>query len=132
MEAPTTTVKLTASMTYRAAMTHGPAAIYGSAINRAAAKTRPIKRPADYRVPIKSMEPRARADEHSIHEIIRTPVSVRRARVRSVRVISIRAYRRRPDPHCHRPNADSHSYSHLRVRSARWNKQKNSQQRQIF
>lgn len=66
------------------------------------------------RVPIETMEPRAGADEYSVHEVIRTPISVRRACVRSIRVVAVSAYRRRSNRYANRTNSDSYSY--LRAR----------------
>ena len=40
-------------------------------------------------------KPRPRADEEAIIKIVRSPVAIRRARIRSVRVVSVRARRRR-------------------------------------
>lgn len=70
-----------------------------------------------------AMEPWACADEDAIHEVIRAPVAIRRAGVRSVRVIAVSANRGwsnhcRTDSHCHGSNSNPDSHSHLRVRGA--------------
>lgn len=65
---------------------------------------------------VEAMEPRAGADEYSVHEVIRAPISVRRASVRSIRVVAVGAYRRRSDRYANRTYSDSHSY--LRARNS--------------
>src|SRR3984957_10783524 len=62
------------------------------------------------RVTVEPMEPRAGADEHSVREVIRAPISVGRASVRSIRVVAVGAHWRRPNRDANRTDADSHSY----------------------
>ena len=45
---------------------------------------------------MESMEPRAHADKHAVHEVIRAPIAVRRAVIRVIIVIPVTANRRRP------------------------------------
>jgi len=68
------------------------------------------------RVSIEAMEPRAGSDEYSVHEVVRGPISVRRASVRSIRVVAVGAHWRRPNRHANRADADS--YLHLRARNS--------------
>lgn len=75
--------------------------------------------------PIKSaavaMEPRAGTDEDAVNEPIRPIVSVGRACVGGIRVVTVGAYWRRPDSNGDWANSDAYAHSHLRIRSARWN-----------
>ena len=48
------------------------------------------------RAAVEAMEPRAGADEYSVHEVIRAPIAVRRAIIRLIIVISVIANRRSP------------------------------------
>jgi hypothetical protein len=66
---------------------------------------------------IEPVEPRAGADEYSVHKVIRSPIAVRRARVRGIRIVAVSANRRRADRHSHRSYSDSYSDSHLRTRN---------------
>jgi len=61
---------------------------------------------------VEPMEPRAGPDEYSVREVVRTPISVRRASIRRIRVVTVSADRRTAD----HSNADSHSY--LRARNS--------------
>jgi hypothetical protein len=72
--------------------------------------------PAIIRVTVEAMEPRAGANEHAVHEVIRSPISVRRASVRSIRVVAVGAHWRRPNRYANWTNSDSHSY--LRARNS--------------
>ena len=54
-----------------------------------------------------AMEPRTRANKSSVQKIRGTIVAIRRARIRLIWIISIRAGRR--------PESDSDSHSHLRI-----------------
>lgn len=76
------------------------------------------------RTPVESMEPRAGTDEYSVHEVIRAPISVGRASVRSVRVVTVGANRRCTDRHSYRTNSDPHSY--LRARHCAHRERQNS------
>jgi hypothetical protein len=66
---------------------------------------------------VEAMEPRAGPDKYSVHEVIRAPISIGRASVRSIWVVTVSAYRRRPNRYANRTNSDSHSYSYLRARN---------------
>jgi hypothetical protein len=68
------------------------------------------------RVTVEAMEPRASADEYSVREVVRAPISVGRASVRSIRVVAVGAHWRRPNRYANRTNSDSHSY--LRARNS--------------
>ncbi len=68
------------------------------------------------RAPIETMEPRAGADEYSVREVVRAPISVGRASVRRIRVVAVGAHWRRPNRDANRTDADSHSY--LRARNS--------------
>ena len=70
------------------------------------------------RTTVEPMEPGAGADEYSVREVIRAPISVRRASVRSIRVVAVSAYRRRSDRYSHRTNSDPYSHSYLRARNS--------------
>ena len=76
------------------------------------------------RTPIESMEPRAGADEYSVHEVISAPITIRRASIRSIRVVAVSANRRCSDRYAYRTNADSHSY--LRARHCAHRERQNS------
>jgi hypothetical protein len=62
------------------------------------------------RMTVESMEPRAGADEYSVREVVRAPISIGRASVRSIRVVAVGAHWRRPNRDANRTDADSHSY----------------------
>ena len=62
---------------------------------------------------VEAMEPRAGADEYSVHEVVRSPVSVGRASVWGVRVVAVSAYRR--GPYVTGTNSDADSHAHLRA-----------------
>jgi hypothetical protein len=62
---------------------------------------------------IEAMEPRAGANEYTVHEVVRSPVSVRRASVWGVRIVAVSAYRR--GPYVTGTNSDADSHAHLRV-----------------
>lgn len=68
------------------------------------------------RAAVEAMEPRAGADEYSVHEVVRAPISIRRASVWSIRVVAVGANRRCTNRHAHRTNSDSYSHSYLRAR----------------
>jgi hypothetical protein len=68
------------------------------------------------RAAVEAMEPRAGADEYSVHEVVRAPISIRRASVRSIRVVAVGANRRCTNRHAHRTNSNSYSHSYLRAR----------------
>ena len=68
------------------------------------------------RVTVEAMEPRAGADEYSVREVVRAPISVGRASVRSIWVVAVGAHWRRPNRDANRTDADSHSY--LRARNS--------------
>jgi hypothetical protein len=76
----------------------------------------PIVTAAVERAAIETMEPRAGADEYSVHKIISAPISVRRASVRSIPVVAVGAYRRRSNRYANWTDADSNSY--LRARNS--------------
>jgi hypothetical protein len=59
---------------------------------------------------VEPMEPRAGADKYSVREVVRAPISVGRASVRSIRVVAVGANWRRPNRDANRADADSHSY----------------------
>jgi hypothetical protein len=73
--------------------------------------------------------PRANADKHSIHEILRPIVAIRRTSVRIIAIISVRTGRW--PSHISRADSDSDSYSNLRLRIRKRHHQ-NRQQRHIF
>ena len=62
---------------------------------------------------VEAMEPRAGANEYSIHEVIRSPVSVGRAGVWGVRIVAVSAYRR--GSYVTGTNSDANSHAHLRA-----------------
>ncbi len=62
------------------------------------------------------MEPRAGADEHAAHKPIGTVVAVRRASVRVVPVVAIRANRSRPHRNADWPHSHAHRNLRLRIR----------------
>ena len=66
---------------------------------------------------IEPVEPRASTDEYSVHEVIRSPIAVRRARVRGIWVVAVSANRRRANRDSHRSYSDSDSYSYLCARN---------------
>lgn len=68
------------------------------------------------RAAVEAMEPRAGADEYSVHEVVRAPISIRRANVWSIRVVAVGANRRCTNRHAHRTNSDSYSHWYLRAR----------------
>ena len=68
------------------------------------------------RVTVEPMEPWAGADEYSVREVVRAPISVGRASVRSIRVVAVGAHWRRPNRYANRTKSDSHSY--LRARNS--------------
>lgn len=62
---------------------------------------------------VETMEPRAGADEYSVHEVVRPPISVGRASVWGVRIVAVSAYRR--EPYVTGTNSDADSHAHLRA-----------------
>lgn len=70
------------------------------------------------RRPIEAVEPRPRADKNAVREPLRPVITVRRARVRRIRIISVCADRRRPNV-CRRSHSNGHSNPYLGVRRAR-------------
>jgi hypothetical protein len=68
------------------------------------------------RMTVEPMEPRPGPDEYSVREVVRAPISVGRASVRSIRVVAVGAHWRRPNRYANRTNSDSHSY--LRARNS--------------
>lgn len=70
-------------------------------------------------VSIETMEPGAGAYEYSVREVVRAPISVGRASVRSIRIVAVGAHRRRPNRYAHRTYSDSHSYLRARHRAHR-------------
>jgi hypothetical protein len=71
------------------------------------------------RMTVEPMEPRAGADEYSVREVVRAPISIGRASVRSIRVVAVGAHWRRPNRDANRTDADSHSYLRARNRAHR-------------
>ena len=72
----------------------------------------PAIEPTTVATTIEAMEPRAGADKHAAHEVVRAPVSIRRASVRVIRVVTPVTHRRGTDV----SGADSHAHNDLRVR----------------
>ncbi len=66
---------------------------------------------------VEAMEPRAGANEYSVREVVRAPISVGRASVRSIRVVAVGAHWRRPNRDANRTDADSYSYLSARNRA---------------
>jgi hypothetical protein len=64
---------------------------------------------------VEPMEPWAGSDEYSVREVVRAPISVGRASVRSIRVVAVGAHWGRPNRDANRADADSYSY--LRARN---------------
>jgi len=85
----------------------------------------PFVSPAPASQPPRSVEPRASPDEDAASKPVGTVVAVRRASVRIVSVVSVRACRRYAD------RTDSNSHCDLRLRVSHWNHQ-HRQQRNIF
>jgi len=80
---------------------------------------------------VPAVVPRPRADKHAPYEPVRPIVAVRRARIRVIWVVSIRANRRGANPGIHRAYSNPNSHSDLRLRVARAHKQY-SQQNQVL
>jgi hypothetical protein len=76
--------------------------------------------------------PRAGTDEYSIHKVIRSPVAVRCARVRRVRVVAVGAYRRPTDRDSHWSYSNPHSHPNLRARNGAHRKNQNPENHSIF
>jgi hypothetical protein len=70
--------------------------------------------------------PRPCADKHAAYEPVRPIVAVRRARIRVIPIVSIRANGRSANPGIHRADSDPNSHPNLRLRVARAHQQ-NSQ-----
>jgi hypothetical protein len=70
--------------------------------------------------PVEAMEPRARPNEHAARKIVSSIVAIRGARIRSIRVVAVRAIGRRPHVHrrWHRPNAYAKPHRHLSMSSS--------------
>jgi hypothetical protein len=79
---------------------------------------------------VEAMEPRAGADEYSVHEVIRSPISVGRASVWGVRIVAVSAYRR--EPHVTGTNSNADSHAHLRARNGAHRERQNSNNHSIF
>jgi hypothetical protein len=79
---------------------------------------------------VEAMEPRAGANEYSIHEVIRSPVSVGRASVWGVRIVAVSAHRR--EPYVTGTNSDADSHAHLRACNGAHRERQNSNNYTIF
>src|SRR5208337_4402432 len=64
--------------------------------------------PAIVAAPVPAVIPRPRADKHAAHKKVRPIVTVRRAGIRVIPVISVRANGRGANPGVHRADSNSH------------------------
>jgi len=79
---------------------------------------------------VEAMEPRAGADEYSVHEVVRSPISIGRASVWGIRIVAVSAYRR--GPYVTGTNSDADSHAHLRACNGAHRERQNSNNYSIF
>jgi hypothetical protein len=84
------------------------------------------------RVAVEAMEPRTGADEDSVHEVIRSPIAVGRASVRSIWIVAVGADRRSADSDTYGSYSNSDSYSYLCARNGAHREHQNTKNRSIF
>jgi hypothetical protein len=106
----TVTASETAAVKTPAATETRPAVVAASII--ATTVVAPAIEPATIATAIEAMEPRAGADKHAAHEVVRAPVSIRRASIGVIRVVTPVTDRCGTDV----SRADSHADNDLRVR----------------
>jgi len=122
-------VKVIVHIAMHRAAVHGPAMSVPWPINRMRIiRTTVVARADISAVPVRVI-PRTHTNEHAVHEVIRSPVTIRRARIRIIGVVTIGADRLNSDGHWADSNPDP--YSDLCLCTRRCEKQ-NSQQSCIF
>lgn len=81
-----------------------------------------IHKSAAKRRPVKPVKPRSRSNKHAAHEPFRPVIAIRRARVRRIGIVSVGAYRCRPNirrPHVPRSHSNPYGNAHSSARRSR-------------